>query len=212
MSKVGLVEMKPYISDEDLATLITKEIIRETVPAAPDSLIDYINHNKKLFAITMRVMNDGEDLLEAMYGFKRYNFSDQSLKVQDVTAEGMCAKHSGTPESSDEESESESGHSEDMQSKGLRCRHPPEVDFFHKLPWSHDKVQDFYKWQWSFLVPKFRQKEFSFNFLDDEILPFRDVGETHWGQGHFSVVSKATMLAKHQDVIITVGRTYSRPK
>ncbi|QDS78034.1 hypothetical protein FKW77_003054 [Venturia effusa] len=181
---IGLEKSKEYISVDELAVLITDPSITQALPDAPRDLIDFALNNKTLFAITLLVFSDQatrqKNRQMAMESFSEHEFSDKLLPVQDLRRLDTCGKFCGEEE----------------------CQHPEHEDAFHLDLWDHITFSSFFEKQWTFKLHFFLKDDFE-NHLDDRwILPLQDVeiGNTV-GEGHFSVVYKAMMLADHQDTM-----------
>jgi hypothetical protein len=193
--EIGLDGTKAHLSAETLSTLVTIESIRKSLPLASNTLIEFINKNKELFAITLLVVSDREKRLKAMQNFLEHEFDNDCLPVESITKNGVCRYY-------EEESECETVKSGDSQP----CRHNHKANAFHDdTIWNWTHTDAFYEKQWNFLVPKFHENRFEYHLHDPDILPVHDVVmENDGDEGHFSIVYKAMMLAHYQDAIQTV--------
>lgn len=183
-TRIGLDRTKEFVSDEELGALITDASIAETLPHAPSGLLDFIRANKTMFAITLLVFSGQvtrqTNRQKAMESFSKHEFSDEKLPVADSRKkETRCGKFNAN-----------------------ECKHWDYEDAFHLDLWNYTSFQSFFDKQWNFALHTFQKDDFE-NHLDDRwILPLQEVQIGHTvGEGHFSVVYKAKMLADYQDTM-----------
>ncbi|KAI8268068.1 hypothetical protein K4K58_006158 [Colletotrichum sp. SAR11_239] len=145
------------------------------------SLIDFIHdHAKKVFATAYCALgsNAGSSLLDTMDYFRRLNFTDGALPINDIQKADETRK--------------------------AKTKLPFPFDFSDdsrlQSVWRRMPVRSFYQHQWKFLAPVFSREKFHHTLHPDAILPFIWKGIVT-KEGRFSKVHQVKIHKGHQKLL-----------
>ncbi|KAI8287284.1 hypothetical protein K4K60_012629 [Colletotrichum sp. SAR11_57] len=146
-----------------------------------ESLINFIHaHAKKVFATAYCALgsNAGSSLLDTMDYFRRLNFTDGALPINDIQKADKTRK--------------------------AKTKLPFPFDFSDdsrlQSVWRRMPVRSFYQHQWKFLAPVFSREKFHHTLHPDAILPFiwKNIVTK---EGRFSKVHQVKIHKGHQKLL-----------
>lgn len=175
---------KRAFPEKVLHDLITDHDIHRALPSSLyPGLAAYVCRNaRKTFAITLVSLSSASDQIDALREFVTCAFSDESKLP--IASSGDLPK---------EVLEAKNSHGSQL--------------------WDSRATRAFYENQWAFLIFKFDKRQFRFDRIDvNAILPLRTEGNANAGNGNFSQVRRARMLAQYQDTISTVRNPLVRKR
>lgn len=205
MKEIGCL-VPTCLPDDELAKLMKIEDVQNSLQKQIDGTVmdmNFVKRNPKVLAITLLVHKDKKEVTRAMIRFHKYGFTDDNLStIKDMSSEAVCTIELGKYENL-----------EDSEHEPCDCGHDEEWDAFHFKPWCETSFEDFLEKRWKFLIPKFEEEQFVYEFDVKTILPFKKVDASTVGiglaNGNFGEVTPVLMLARHQTAIKTVSSLIS---
>jgi hypothetical protein len=194
MKEFGIDAMKECLLDATLNKHITMENIKKTMPLAPNELLNFVlTYARKVFVIILLVIGPNGppgDFTSIMTSFKRHGAFDESILPIDPMDED-CHFGAKTVKCT----------AKCQELHVDKCYHIRLLNVFHHRPWSKSTRKEFYEEQWKVLMPKFRNDKFIREFGAREIPPITDKEPQVRGDGYFSLVHQAKILASHQEAL-----------
>ncbi|KAJ3962809.1 hypothetical protein N0V92_000497 [Colletotrichum tropicale] len=145
------------------------------------ALINFIHaHSKKVFATAYYALGGvgGSSLLDTMVYFRRHNFTDRALPINDIQKVDETRK--------------------------AKSKLPFPFDFNEdprlQRVWRRMHIRSFYQNQWKFLAPVFSRERFHHTLHPDVILPFV-WNSTVTKEGRFSKVHQVEIHKGHQRLL-----------
>ncbi|KAK4216809.1 hypothetical protein QBC37DRAFT_438577 [Rhypophila decipiens] len=192
-------EGKDFMPEGKLSTILTREVVRKILrsrcdsdsdsdsegsdaaseegDAETDDLVDFVVTKAiKVFAITLLIDIEGQSLHDALALFKRHNFSDNSLPIQQIQLSGS----------------------------GKKRKTADQHEFIRMgLDWRTKKIRDFYKEQWTFLAWVIRaatsERGSSKDLEHSHIVPFTEKIDNGCERGGFGQIFHYRVQPKHLD-------------
>jgi hypothetical protein len=197
MKEFGIDAMKECLLDATLNKHITMESIKKTMPLAPNELLDFVlTSARKVFVIMLLVIGPNGpsgDFTSIMGSFKRHGAFDKSILPIDPMDEDC---HFGT--------KTVICTAKCQELHVDKCYHIRLLNVLHHRPWSKSMRKGFYEEQWKVLMPKFGNSKFIREFGAREIPPITEKEPQVRGDGYFSLVHQAKILASHQEALQAV--------
>lgn len=170
-------ESQEFLPESALHQLCTKARVQSLLPRASGGLVDFLFKDaKRAFLTLLLCIDEPSKLLKAAERFQRHGLTDECLPIKSRKRQRKNTSVSNSWIS--------------------KCGHDHASDVFHD--WDDLKFSAFYKYQWSFTSPIFKNSEFKQILNSHSVLPFTWVNKCP-RDGHFSTVREARLHAAHQE-------------